>query len=180
MNEDLHLIRQVRAGKQSALKELFARDYQALVRILYSSCRQEDLAQDLAQESFLKVWQKRDLLKDDQAFFPYLVQIGKNLLKDHYKYLQVREKHKEHVQAINQPTRHNPHEIMRERQLQDRIAQSVKDDLPTKCREIFEMSRFQSLNNQAIAEQLNITKKTVENQLYKALQILKKKCHEFL
>jgi RNA polymerase sigma-70 factor (ECF subfamily) len=62
----------------------------------------------------------------------------------------------------------------------ERILDAGLERLPEKCREIFELSRFEGLKNREIAEKLNISVKTVENQMTKALRILKDELKDYL
>ena len=69
--------------------------------------------------------------------------------------------------------------LFNESELRHILAQAISK-LPERCREIFELSRFENLKNKEIAEKLRITEKTVENQITKALNILRKELKDFL
>ena len=74
----------------------------------------------------------------------------------------------------------NPADQYESKILEEKIQRIVNYNLPEKCREIFILSRVNGLPNQDIAELLNISRRTVENQLYRALKILRSKLSNYL
>jgi len=123
----------------------------------------------VVQQVFVDLWVKREKLSVEYSIKSYLFQAVKNRAID-----QLRQ-NKNNVQisdAISEMAQTSFHDIVEEVELNDRINKSI-NLLPQKCREIFLMSRFESLKYTEIAEKLNISVKTVEMQIGIALKKLR-------
>jgi len=181
MTDEETLLTRVKEGDQDAFHGLFEKYQPNLFKLVYYKTGDYSLAQDIAQETFVRVWTNRATLKPNLAFFSLIARISQNLIQDHYKHLQVRSKHADHVKLISEKHNNNPEQEAKLHKLQQRIFEVAEKDLPKKCRSIFLMSRVTGMSNQEIADALCITKKTVENQLHHALKVLREKmCGIFL
>jgi len=179
MDEE-QLLTEVKEGNQTAFQGLFEKYQPNLFKLVYYKTGDYALSQDIVQETFVRVWTNRDTLKPGLGFFSLIARISQNLVQDHYKHQQVRSKHADHVKMISQRHADNPEQETRLSRLQQRIHEVADQDLPKKCRTIFQLSRVTGMSNQEIADALKITKKTVENQLHHALKVLRKKCEGYL
>lgn len=178
--EEEELIGQVKAGDQMAFHRLYEKYQGNLFKFVHYRTGDYALAQDIVQETFVRVWTSRDTLKPNLGFFALIARISQNLAQDHYKHMQVRNKHADYVKFLTDRPGGDPEDDLNLNQLQQRIHEVAERDLPNKCRTIFILSRASGMSNQEIADALQITKKTVENQLHHALQVLRKKCAEYL
>ncbi len=174
------LISRVNQGDMSAFHELFTGFHPGLFRYICGRCRDYDLARDIAQETFIRVWQHRCRLDPNRSFKAFLIKISENLLKDHYRHRSVVDKHRENYYPDNSPAGSEPGENVHFQQLQQALHQIVNRYLPARCRTVFIMSRFEGLSAPEIAATLNISLKTVENQLSRALQLVRKKLIKFI
>lgn len=174
------LIQRVKDADSQAFQVLFEKYHPMLYRAMYYRTSDDRLAQDVSQEAFLKVWVNRAKLKPHLAFYAYLLKLSKNLVLDHYKREEVRTRHKDHVKFLEERPNRDPEQDFKKQALEKRIREVVDSRLPDKCRAIFLLSRVEGMTNQEIADAMNVSKKTVENQLYRALKILRKKCAEYL
>jgi RNA polymerase sigma factor (sigma-70 family) len=159
---------------ETAFKELFLNYQPVLYNFICFKTTNSSLAQDLVQETFVKVWLNRSSLKPDLSFFSYLVKICNNLLKDHFKYLDVRERHEDSVPHIQPSLFDNPENALEYSLLHDEILLVANNYFSDTCRTIFFLSRIEQKSNLEIADMLDIPRKKVENHLYKALQSLRK------
>ena len=180
MSGDELLIQGMVADDQEAFGTLFERYHALLFKTMLYKSGNHELASDLAQEAFLKVWLKRRRLMPKLAFFPLLAKIGHNLLQDHYKHMAVRARHEDHIRECSQKVVGDPERALARTQLQEKIAETVVTRLAERCREIFVLSRGGGLKNQEIADLLSISKKTVENQLHHALKVIRKRVRDYL
>ena len=178
--DEEELLTRVKQSESEAFQILFERYHAMLFRATFYRLGDERLAQDIVQETFLKVWINRDRLKPHLAFFAYLIKLSKNLVLDHYKREEVRTRHHDHVRFISERPNRDPEQDLKKHALEDRIREVVNTNLPRKCRAVFLLSRIEAMSNQEIADTLKVSKKTVENQLYRALKILRKKCSGYL
>jgi RNA polymerase sigma-70 factor (ECF subfamily) len=92
----------------------------------------------------------------------------------------VRIRHKDTIPKPEQSHYDDPQKSQELNELQDEINRIVNEQLPEKCREIFVLSRIEGLANKEIAAILDLSRRTVENQLYRALKILKKHLKNYL
>jgi len=134
-------------------------------------------AEDLVQDIFLKIWQKRTLLFLKEGLKTYLYRSVQHACLDYLKHQEVEENY---VQAII--TRLKIEEIYYNQDIplsffeeDDRLIRIYEEmeKLPPKCREIFVMSYLEERKTDDIAHLLNLSKRTVEAQLYKALKMLR-------
>lgn len=178
--DESQLIERVKQGDSQAYQTLFEKYQPMLFRAVYYRTNDEMLARDTVQDTFLKVWIYRDRLKPHLAFYAYLLKLSKNLVLDHYKREEVRTRYRDHVRLLEERPNRSPGEDLEKKALETRIEEVVNTVLPEKCRAVFILSRVEGLSNQEIADIMKVSKKTVENQLYRALKILRKKCAAYL
>ena len=138
--------------------------------------RNVETAQDLTQDAFVKIWNRRKILRPKQSFFAILAKIGVNLAQDELRKRQVRTKYQDRVKDLAEKMVATPHDDLEESQLKRKMEQVIANDLPSRCRLVFVLSRIEGYSNGEVADLLGISKKTVENQLHKALKIFRKQC----
>jgi len=175
---DGELIARVSASDHEAFRFLFAKYQPILFRHVLYSLRDADAAHDIVQETFLRVWQHRESLDPRLSFLGYTLRISSNLLRDRAKHYAVRRKRELDVQQAGYSTVENPESLLHARMFEERIA-DVAQKLPTKCREVFLLSRMEGMSNAEISTHLRISVKTVENQITRALKVLRRNLAEF-
>lgn len=133
----------------------------------------EEVAKDLVQDAFLS------LLKTNGQFEienlkAYLFRTVRNNCLNYIKHLSIsneyQEKAKERIQREIQF--YDSHETLVEKELQQKLSEAI-DELPDKYKTVFQMSRFDDMSNKEIAEKLDISVRTVETQIYRALKLLR-------
>lgn len=163
----------LREGDESALRAIFNRHYPRLLSDIYRLIPDEDTCKDLAQEVFVELWRKRAALDIHTSLRAYLRRAAVNRALNHLKTSkkilleQPDERHYE-------PFDHAGEQQVRERQesMEQALAEAIAG-LPEKCRLVFTLSRFENLSHREIAEQLGISVKTIENQITKAMRMLR-------
>ncbi len=170
---DPELALALRASDHAAFKTLYYRYFEALFRFLYRHTRAEHVAQDLVQEVFTRVWQNRAKLDPEQSVKAYLYRIGYNLAVDH---LRKRAHRPEPLEAEMTRAPSYSHEVQFD--LRDKMQAAIAN-LPEPLRVVFTMSRFEEATYAEIAETLQISIKTVESRMSKALKELREKLKPF-
>ena len=153
----------------SAFKGVFAELYGPLCSYAFSYLKAPDLCEDIVQEVFTRIWERRrDILHTDGVRF-YLFTAVRNTCISY-----LRQEKKSQALAETGPEQHYDITIPSTRTNDDadflRLLHEAIDTLPEKCREIFILSRLSKMKYKEIADVLGISVKTVENQIGKALK----------
>lgn len=151
------------------LESLFNRHYEELVRYAFTIVKDNESAEDVVQKVFIRLWEKRFELLEIVNFRAYLYRSVYNASIN--QYTAQKKKSREDVLG-NLSSSQESDELVLSRELQEQINQAL-ETLPEKCREVFELSRLEGLSYKEIAEQQQISIKTVENQMGKALKLMR-------
>ncbi len=176
---DEQLIARVRASDAQAFRLLFEKYQPLLFRNILYSTRSTDTAHDIVQETFLRVWNHRKSLRPDLSMLAYLFRIGNNLVRDHAKHREVRKRLEGDVPLPSLSIGDDPEQTLHVTMLQEKLSDVVRTMLPTKCREIFLLSRLEGMSNGEISARLGVSVKTVENQITRALSILRRQLQRY-
>lgn len=165
-NEDL-LLQKVKAGDEGAFEQVFKKYYPHLVLMAQKYLGDRDLSESTVQSVFVKMWEMRKK-SDIRSLRGFLVVAVRNRCMNELKHRQVvREFEKEY----KEPEESHWPSFYENNYLQQ--INKVIDELPEQRRRIFKMSRMDGLKYREIAEALNISPKTVEAQMGKALKYLR-------
>lgn len=172
INNDQHLLTALKNGQESALDELFRSYYTYLCRAVYKVLPDKHIAEDIVQEVFYELWRKRDRLQIKQSVSAYLRRAAINKTLNHIR-AQKAPVDDETYLPINLTNKMaSAQQNLQADELKDLINETI-DLLPERCRLIFTLSRHEEMSNKEIATHLDLSIKTVENQMTKALKLLK-------
>ncbi|WP_419213621.1 RNA polymerase sigma factor [Maribacter sp. X9] len=167
----------LRKGKESAYAYLMDRYHHKLCLYAYSFCKDRELASDMVQNVMLRLWKKRDRLKMDSNIRSYLYRSVYNEFLDQYKHkkfiLNMEKEYMTTLQTFIEEDETSLDSLINHVQLEI-------DNLNPKCKEIFLLSKKEGLTNIEIAEHLNLSVKTVENQMTRAYSQIREKVQERL
>ena len=169
----------IQSRQTPAFEMLFKTYYQARCRYATSYLKDPDGAEEIVQAAFIGLWEKRKAITIETSLKSYLYRAIRNTCLNELKHEQVKQKHlaSESLKGETQsaPADHLAIHV----ELEEKIRAAIQT-LPEQCRLIFTMSRFEELKYQEIADQLNLSVKTVENQMGKALKIMRIQLKEYL
>jgi len=169
--QDLADFKLVKEGDFKAYEILFKKYYQELYRFAYTYLRDQVPAEEMAQEVFLYIWEKRGQIEIKTTLKTYLYSGAKNKCLNYIKYEVPRQNELEEshlaLMTTSQPEKEEDSEKMK------RHIHAAVNELPNKCRQIFVLSRNGGLTYDEIAEEMGISVKTVENQMSIALKKLR-------
>lgn len=174
-NDSLTLIRQ---GNEAAFERVFKLYFKNLHAYAYTFIKEDITAEEIVQNVFFRIWEKRDELQIDDSLKAYLYRSVHNESLNHIKHQKVKSSFQEHY-SNHAEASNDASATMIASELEIQIQKAI-NELPQQCRIIFQLSRFEQLKYQQIADQLNISVKTVENQMGKALKVMRLKLVEFL
>lgn len=180
MINESHIISRMISGDINAFKLLFDRYYPQVRFFTLGIVKDTFVADDIAQNVFIKVWTKRELIDSGRKFNSYLYSITKNEITDYFRSLVISEsldnalylKDNDHTDEIIESAYDLSH-------IKELVMTEV-ENMPPQRRTVFIMSRLQGLSNDEIATKLDISKRTVERHLNIALHILRERLGEFL
>ena len=164
-------LRKLAAGDQAGLDALFRHYYAELCRSAYRILLDAAAAEDVVQEVFVTLWRKRGRLAKIEQPGPYLRRAVRNRSLNYR-----RDNHQQTVDLDDAPEPMTPPDItgrpLDQAEL-DRLVEQAIATLPERSRLVFVLSRYEALSQKEIAAQMGISVKTVENQMTRALRLLR-------
>lgn len=172
---DAELTVLLKSGDHRAFTEIYQRYKGPLYVHAYKRLNSKDDVQDILQELFATLWSKKESLVFTGHLSGYLYQAVRNRIFDHTSFKQVRSAYVLAFQNFldrEQPVATD--HLVREHDLM-RLVEKEIAELSPKMREVFELSRRDNLSHREIAQQLNLSEKTVKKHINNALKILRVK-----
>jgi len=164
--------------REEEFEIVFKKHFKNLHAYACTIVRDEVMAEEMVQNVFCRLWEKSEQIEIRESVSGYLYRSVYHESLNYLKHLKVREAYQTY--AVNQmENTNNTSHNLELKELEDRLEVALKE-LPEKCRTIFQMSRFEELKYQEIADRLELPLKTVENQMGKALRLLRVKLVDFL
>ena len=159
-------------------EKLFKEQYEKLCAIANQYLKDIEAAEEVVQSTFVRLWESREKLNIEKSHAAYLNTAVRNGCLNQLKHLKIKEAYKEDNK------REMEYEELRVddsdgNELADKIKSTI-EKLPEGRRKIFILSRYEGLKYKEIAERLNISVKTVENQMGSALKFLKSHLAEYM
>lgn len=175
---DIAIIEAWQAGDSDAFEVLYQKYWRKLYVFARRTTPNTEDAQDLIQDVFAQLWTQKEQI--DAAVFSesYLFAIVRNKLLDKIRKQYVREDYVQKILQSSSESDFSTQQTILTNDLNNHIHRAV-DVLPEKCREVFQLSRFEQLSVDQIAQKLQISPQTVKNQLSKALQVVRFRLREF-
>ena len=170
--EEYQVIRLFKGGDRESFSLLYKKYWEKVYRFSRLYLNTEDLAEDVVQEVFIKLWDSKEFIRENEDIKGLLFVITRNLIfnqhrkkvnEDFYR-MTVLEAMEDSYDIESEISAYNLQEYI------DRLI----EELPERRRTIFNLSRKSHLSYKEIAQKLNISEKTVENQIGEALKFLKK------
>lgn len=174
---DKTLVENFKSGDVKSFEQIFNALYKVLVNYAQGMLRDWDEAEDKVQQVFVNLWEKKEVLDVHTSLRAYLYKAVHNACLNRIKQEKVRTEHAKVIQMTqnNNSTQHG----VEEKELRLKIDEAL-NLLPEQCGRIFKMSRFDQLKYQEIADELGLSLKTIENQMTKALRIMREQLKDHL
>lgn len=170
MKSDAQLWASIKQSDQKAFKELFDRYFTDLVRFSAKLTSNPLASEEIVQDTFVYIWQKRHEIEINSGIKSYLFTATRNAS---FNFLKSRGFKEETMLESLTPGNDDPLSKIDNAQDFKKVVTKAIQDLPEACRTIFLLSRNFNFSNKEIAEELNISIKTVENQMTIALRKLR-------
>jgi RNA polymerase sigma-70 factor (ECF subfamily) len=165
------LVRKLKSGDLNAFNQLFDLYSSKLYRLAYGYLKSKADAEELVQDTFCKIWERKNDLKEEFQFRSYLFTIAFNHIKKHFRSRALLNRYMESAALTSSEDTHTDEDInyLSLKRLVDRLV----DEMPEKRKAVFIKSRYEGKSATDIASEMNISKSTVENHLNQALRYLK-------
>jgi RNA polymerase sigma-70 factor (family 1) len=178
-NPDDSLIGAIRLGNEAVFEEIFRQHYAPLCRYAQSILHDADEAEEMVQTVFLTIWERRETLLITTSLKAYLYRAVHNRCLNRLEQQQTQANHRLRAATELYADVPSPNQAVLADELSQHLQRAI-ETLPDQCRRAFELSRFEELSYKEIAERLGIAIKTVENQIGKALRILRTELSDYL
>lgn len=170
-NRESELMAAVAGGDRNAFKRLYDLYHRALFNYFYKQSRSREVAEDLTQELFLRLWKAAPTYRPTATFVTFVFTIAHNLFLNEASKMRPRT-----METIEAPLRD---ENVRQRELRETIAAALAD-LPPAEREVFVMSEYGGLKYREIADLLDIPEGTVKSRMFEACRRLREKLKPYM
>ncbi len=170
---ELSVDEKIKKGDISAFEKVFREYYAPLTLFANSMVKDKDVAEEIVQDFFYNYWKNKEQIAIQSSMKSYFFQSIRNKSLKYLRHEAVKNKYAfdvlESTGLDNQVYQPNIYDL---KELEKKINDAL-EKLPENCRQIFKMNRFEGLKYREIAEKLNISIKTVEANISKALSQLR-------
>lgn len=179
MEEEDKLIRQLNAGSYDSFTQLYDQWVARLYQFVLRTVKSESVAQEIVQDTFVRVWESRASINPGKSFKSYLFTIAYHRIADHFRQQLRHPLIDSYLSFTSSLTNENTAE--RNLSLEDFLKhlETAKQKLTPRQRIVFEMSKEQNLSNAEIEQQMGITNQAVRNLLSAAMQTIRREMEPY-
>ena len=172
-DHDRDILERIKRNDEQGIDKLFAHHFAPLCMVANRIVQNEDAAKDIVQDVFVKLWTERENVQVKSSLRGYLkqsvVNAGIDYTRRHYEKKKASFEGSSELPAVSGDAERD----LESKEIARWVDRAVAR-LPERCRLVFVLSRHEGLSYKEIAEKLEISPKTVENQMSKALKVLRK------
>jgi len=173
------LIKKLISGDEEAFSTIFSAYYPDLVMFAFNFTREHDAAEEIVQDTFVKLWEEHNCLTINYSIKSYLLKSVQNRCIDWFRHKKVKKIHSMDVMSNSVLFEYNTDNYVLRSELEDQIEKSLLT-IPHDYAEAFRMNRDEGYRYQEIAEKLNVSVRTVENRISKALHLLREHLKDYM
>lgn len=172
IEREILLIKAFKKGDLKAFEKLFERYHKELYAFLFHLLNSKEDAEEIVQDTFVKIWEKREDFNEGYPFSSFLFKIAKNSFLNQNRKKVNRKVFENHLNFLNEISTGNTDDYIIFKETRD-IINTIINGLPSKRKEVFLLRRIECLSRKEIADKLGISIITVDSQLLKANKYLK-------
>jgi len=173
----------LRRGEKKAYEEIYTEFFGVLYHLCLQYLHQEKVAEEIVQDTFLKLWEIRETLNEQINVRSFLYTITKNNCLNYLRNQKISLQHQENMKYLEMQFNYEALEkqgnYIQFEELRNKIDDAISK-LPEEVIETFRLSRFEELSYKEIADQQGISIKTVEARISKALRILRVELKDYM
>ncbi|MDJ1480677.1 MULTISPECIES: RNA polymerase sigma-70 factor [Xanthocytophaga] len=172
MKDEKNLIQRLKLSDRQVFHVIFDLYAKKIYYFSFDYLKSKEDAEEIVQEAFIRLWEKRETLKEEYSLSGFLFTITYRLIMDYFrKRKTISEAQKQLFHVLTDESYQTEEELLY--QELEALYQQAIDQLPPRRKEIFILSRKEGLTYQEIAAQLQISPKTVEHQLSESLHFMR-------
>lgn len=172
-NNDQTLLVTLAKGDERAFEQLYRKYAKLLLQYVGSHTKDKDVSESIVQEIFASIWLRRDTLRIDENMEIYLKGAARHKILSHIRSEKMHQKYVEHFNIFLSQYESNAVEDASNVSELKAIIKNALKSLPPKCAHAFVLSRFEHKSLDEIADEMNISKRTVENYITQSLKHLR-------
>ncbi len=176
--EDQKTVKEIRKGDLKTFEVLFKKLYARLCNYANNYVHDMDVSEEVVQELFYKLWEKRGKLNINVSLKSYMYRAVYNGCLQYLNHRTIEMRYEEYRKKQHKVYDSDASEEIRTRELNE-IINDTLNSLPERCRTIFDLNRNEGLKYREIAEKLSLSVKTIEANISKALKLLRKNLKEY-
>jgi RNA polymerase sigma-70 factor (family 1) len=165
-------VRLIVQGNEAAFEQLYELYKDKIFAFAFALSKSKDVAQEIVQETFVRLWEKRDQINPDISFNGYIKKITYHLVIDFFRKVKLDVKLQQKLQENMQELQHTFEDDLIGKDL-NKLYQQAIDQLPTQKQKIYLLSRQQQFSYEEIAAELNLSKNTVRNHMTEAIKFIR-------
>jgi len=173
------IFEEIREGNLITFENVFRKYYAPLCIYASKYIKDLDVAEEVVQELFYKLWEKRDKLNINVSLKSYLYRSVYNGCLQYLNHRTIEIKYEDYYRKHNKEYNNDASESVRMQELNDIINNTI-NSLPERCRKIFLLNRYEGLKYREIAEKLSLSVKTIEANMGKALKLLRRNLKNYV
>ncbi len=166
-------------GDKKAFSAIFTAYYRDLVMFAISFTHDPDTAEEIVQDTFVKFWEEHDTLQITISVKSYLLRSVQNRCIDWYRHKRVIQTHFDTITATAKLYENDTDNYLLRSELEDQIQKALAL-IPPDCSQAFLMNREEGLKYKQIAKKLNVSVRTIEVRISKALHFLRENLKDYL
>ena len=166
------LLNQLRQGCPRAFSKIYDHFSRPIYRHIRKLVYEEEVAEEILQEVFLAVWNKREKIDPAQSFWPYLYQVAKLLVYSHYRKVAQNKRLLDHLIITSVDRVTNAEELLIDRETHELLIRAI-ERLPPQRKQVFKLCKLEGKSYQEVADQLGISTSTINQQIVAANKSVK-------
>lgn len=172
LQQESELLQQLIQGDAGAFRQLYEHYQGRIFLFAYRFTKSKDAAEEVVQEVFVKLWEKREQINIEKNFSAYIIRVTRNLILDGLKKAAYDKKMQQQILHHMRALRDTTAEELLNKEL-ERLHKQAIDALSPQKKTIYLLSREEELTYEQIAEKLGISRNTVRNHMADALQTIR-------
>ena len=172
LDHELEFVKRLQSGDQLAFEALYHTYSKEIYRKLIKMVKDVTLAEELTQDVFVKIWNKREVITIEKPFRHYLLTLANNIVNDFYRKVARERRLQDEIIAASTEL-YNPTEDQIYYKESKELMDAAIDSLPTQQRLVFQLCKIEGKSYEEVSNLLGISTSTISNHIVKGTKTIK-------